>query len=102
MVFYLIVGLALGIGTSFFSKGTEPERLERYYTLLRTPVLTQEGNLPEPCTLPAGAETLPRRLLISAGGIEILAPSKRSMIGFLAGWIVVVAIIAFVYYIAAA
>lgn len=102
MVFYLVTGLVLGIATSFFTRRSDPEKLERYYRLLRTPVLTQEGNLPEPCTIPEGAVTLPRRSIFPDSEIEISVPSRRMVFGFLAGWAVVVAIIAFVYFIAAA
>jgi Na+/proline symporter len=102
MIFYLTTGLVLGISTSFFTRRTDSEKLERYYTLLRTPVFTEEGNLPEPCTIPEGAMTLPRRSLFPNTEIEISIPSQRSIVGFLAGWAVVAAIILFVYFIAAA
>lgn len=102
MVFYLVTGLVLGIATSFFTKRTDPEKLDRYYTLLRTPVFTEEPNLPEPCTIPEGAVTLPRRTLFPDSEFEISLPSKRSVIGFLAGWACVAAIILYVYSIAAA
>ncbi len=101
MVFYLIVGLILGIGTSFFTKRTDPEKIERYYKLLRTPVLTEEGNLPQPCTIPEGAVTLPSRSLFPNSEIEISLPSRRLIVGFLAGWAVVAGIVGFVYWVAA-
>jgi Na+/proline symporter len=101
MVFYLAAGLILGVGTSFFSRRTDPAKLDRYYALLRTPVLSEEGNLPEVCTIPPGAVTLPSDSLFPNSEIEISLPSKRSVAGFLAGWAVVAAIIAFVYFIAA-
>ena len=101
MVFYLVTGLVLGISTSFFTRRTDPEKLERCYALLRTPVFTEEGNLPEPCTIPEGAVTLPRRPIFPNTEIEISIPSRRSIAGFLGGWLVVAAIILFVYLIAA-
>ena len=101
MVFYLVVGLILGIGTSFFTKRTDPENIERYYKLLRTPVLTEEGNLPQPCTIPEGAVTLPSRSLFPNSEIEIARPSTRMVVGFLAGWAVVAGIVGFVYWVAA-
>ena len=100
MVFYLVTGLMLGIATSLFTARSDPERIDRFYKLLHTPVLTEEGNLPEPCTLPEGAVTLPSRSLFPNSEIEISLPSKRMVVGFLAGWAVVGGIVGFVYWIA--
>ncbi len=101
MVFYLVTGLSLGIVTSLMTKRTDAEKIDRYYALLRTPVFTEEGNLSQPCTIPPGAVTLPRRTLFPNTELEISPPSRRSVIGFLAGCLVVAAIISFVYSIAA-
>jgi Na+/proline symporter len=100
MVFYLVTGFTLGIATSFFTRRTNPEKLERYYRLLRTPVFTEEPNLDEPCVIPDGAVTLPRRTLFPNSELEISLPSTRSIVGFAAGWACVAAIVLFVYSIA--
>lgn len=101
MVFYLTIGFLLGIITSFWTKRTDAEKIDRYYKLLRTPVYSEEGNQIEPCQIPEGAVTLERRVLFPNSEIEIGIPSTRSVVGFVAGWIVVASIILFVYYIAA-
>lgn len=100
MVLYLSAGFSLGIGVSFFTQRSDPEKIERYYTLLRTPVLQMEENLPEACTVPDGAVTFPRKALFPNSEIEISAPSLRSVVGFLAGCLCVAVIILFVYSIA--
>lgn len=101
MVFYLVAGFATGIATSLFTKRSDATKVERYYQLLRTPVVTEESNLAEPCTIPPGAITLPRRSLFPNSEIEISIPTRRSVVGFVAGCLCVAAIILFVYYIAA-
>ena len=102
MVFYLTAGFVLGVVTSFFTRRTNAEQLERYYTLLRTPVHTIEENQAAPCTVPPDAVTLPRRVLFSGRSeLEIPVPSKRAVVGFLGGWLCVAAIVLFVYSIAA-
>ena len=68
------------------------EKLERYFALIRTPIRPGE-QIPAPCTLPADAEVPPRRLLVSSAGLEIPVPSRQAMLGFLAGWLCVAAII---------
>lgn len=100
MTMYLLAGFSLGIIASLLSKRTQPDKLEQYYILQRTPVLTEEGNADEPCTIPAGVPTLPRRVLLPSSDLEIGIPSMRSIVGFVAGWVCVIAIIAFVYMIA--
>ncbi len=98
MVFYLTTGFALGIITSFLTPRANAENVERYYALLRTPVFQEEPDLSEPCTLPEGAVPLPRRVLFPNTELEISLLSRRSTIGFFAGWVCVGVIIAFVYF----
>ncbi len=99
MIFYLTVGFAAGFFISLMTRRTESTKLERFYTLLRTPVIEEEPNLKEPCTLPDRAQTLPRRVLFPNTELEIGIPSKRSITGFAAGWACVAAIILSVYWI---
>ena len=99
MILYLSTGLFAGIAVSFFTKRTDPEKLERYYALLRTPVLTEEGNPAEPCQIPEGLKPLPRRVFFANTELEIPVPSKRSITGFTIGWICVISIILLVYWI---
>ena len=68
------------------------EKLERSYALGRTPV--REGEkIDEPGALPAGVEPAPRRLLTGRFGLEVLRPSRLSVLGFLGGWLAVAALI---------
>lgn len=92
MIFYLTAGAVSGIVVSWFTRPIDKERLDRYYALVRTPVLP--GELPDkPCTLPPGVEPAPARKLIPAKNFEILVPSTWSIIGFLACWVGVAALI---------
>jgi Na+/proline symporter len=90
---YMAAGLLAGVVVSLFTQPGARERLDRFYALIRTPVLPGEGQPDEPCTLPAGVEAAPRHLLTSFGGLEIPVPSRVSVLGFLAGWACVIALI---------
>jgi len=92
MVFYLTAGLVCGVVVSLLTPAVSEDKLQRYHALLRTPVRSGEV-IPAPCTLPDDAKVPPRRLLISAWGLEIPVPSRQAILGFLAGWICVAAII---------
>ena len=85
MIFYLTTGLVAGIVTSLMTRPVSERRLERFFDLLRTPVLSEE-KVDEPCTLPEGATPLPCRKLLPFESLEIYVPSVRMVTGFLAGW----------------
>jgi len=93
MVFYLTAGLAAGILVSLFTKPVSREKLENFYALTRTPVTPGE-QVPAPCTLPENAVVPPRRNLFPESSLEIAVPTRTSVIGFLAGWACVAALIA--------
>lgn len=99
MIFYLVVGTLVGIVVSLFSTPTDPAKVERYYALQRTPVLEEEPSLQEPCQLPEGANTLPRNVFFPNTNLEIAKPTQRSVVGFALGWVAVISIIVFVYWI---
>ena len=46
-----------------------------------------------PCTLPEGVSTPERPMLCTAFGLEIPMPSAVSLAGFIAGWMMVAALI---------
>ncbi len=92
ILFYITVALAAGVLVSLLSRPVPKERLDRFYTLTRTPIVPGE-QVTEPCTLPEGVEPARRRMLLTALGLEIPAPSRTSVIGFLAGWIAVAALV---------
>jgi hypothetical protein len=53
-----------------------------------------------PCTLPDDAEVPKKRNIFPNTSLEIAIPSRTSVVGFLAGWLCVAAIIYSVYLIA--
>ena len=99
MIFYLTTGLIAGIVVSLFTRRTDAEKIERFYTLLRTPILEDEANPSEPCLIPVNSSPLPRRVFFPTSELEIPIPTKRSITGFAIGWICVISIILFVYWI---
>ena len=92
IVFYMVGALAAGIVVSLLTKPVDNEKLDRFYTLTRTPI--EEGEvLTEPCKLPEGVTPSDRPMLCTAFGLEIPMPSRTSVVGFLAGWVAVAALI---------
>lgn len=93
MIFYLSTGLALGVIFSLFTKPVDPAKLERYYGLIRTPVVSGE-TVDQPCTIPKDAVTQPRRKLLPFKSLETNVPSGQMLAGFFAGWAGVAVLIA--------
>ncbi len=93
MIFYLSTGLALGVIFSLFTKPVDPAKLERYYGLIRTPVVSGE-TVDQPCTIPEEAKTQPRRKLLPFKSLETNVPSGQMLAGFFAGWAGVAVLIA--------
>jgi Na+/proline symporter len=89
MIFYLVPGFVTGIIFSLLTKPEDDNKLDRFYELVRTPVSVQEGSPPEPCTIPEGVMIPPKNLLSKKFGLEVLVPSKISIIGFIGSWIAV-------------
>jgi len=92
MIAYIVVGFAAGIIVSLMTRPVSGEKVERYYQLLRTPVSPNEV-IAEPCTLPEGVNPGPRRVFFPNSNLEIPIPSRRALLGLLAGWACVFAII---------
>jgi Na+/proline symporter len=99
MVFYLSAGIVIGIIVSLFTKPVAGEKLDNFYALVRTPVKPGE-QVDVPCTLPPDAIVPEKRNIFPNTNLEIAVPSRMSVIGFLAGWACVAAIIYSVYLIA--
>jgi len=93
MVFYLAAGTVVGIVVSLLTRPVPKEKLEDFYALTRTPITPGE-QVGEPCTIPMGATTLPRRNLLPFKSLEIPIPSRTSVIGFAIGCGCVAALIA--------
>lgn len=95
ILFYVVAGVLAGILVSRFTRPLPTEKLDLFYALMRTPI--QQGETVEQaCTLPAGVTPPPARHLFPGSGIELLVPSRRTVLGFLAGCAAVVGLIAFV------
>ena len=99
MVFYLTAGLITGIVVSLLTKPVAREKLDNFYALMRTPVKPGE-QVSVPCTLLADAVVPEKRNIFPNTNLEIPIPSLTSVLGFLAGWGCVAAIIYSVYLIA--
>ncbi|TWT97711.1 Sodium/pantothenate symporter [Botrimarina colliarenosi] len=91
-VAYLSAGVLGCVLVSLVTPRTRAEKLQRFYDLTRTPV--QAGEVVEaPCTMPVGVAAPSRRMLIQGAGLEVPVPSAVSVAGFLAGWVMVAALV---------
>jgi hypothetical protein len=82
MIFYLSAGLIVGIIASLATRPVVREKLDNFYALVRTPVRQGEKVL-TPCTLPQGVVVPPKRSIFPGTNLEILIPSRVTVIGFL-------------------
>lgn len=86
ILMYTSASLIAGILVSLSTPRVPAERLQRFYDLTRTPVVEGEV-VTQPCTLPEGVTPTRRKMLLTAGGLEIPMPSTTSVLGFIAGCI---------------
>ena len=93
IVFYMVAAITAGVVVSLLTRPVDKERLDRYYQLTRTPIAPGE-EIVVPCQLPEGVLPAQRKMLTTAFGLEIPMPSKVSVLGFTAGWIGVISLIA--------
>lgn len=89
---YLSAGVVAGVIVSLLTPGPDKERLDRFYALTRTPIQPGEELL-KPCNLPSGVQPYERPMLVTAFGLEVPRPSATSLVGFIAGWLCVGALI---------
>ena len=92
MLAYLTAGFIGGIVVSLMTRKNDPEKLDRFFELLRTPVQLDEV-IETPCTLPKGTVPPARRVFFPSSSLELPIPSMQAVSGFLVGWLVVLAII---------
>lgn len=92
MIAYICAGFGAGFFVSVFTRPVPGEKLQRFYNLLRTPVTPNE-EIDQPCMLPDGVEPGPRNVFFPNSNFEIPIPGRRAVLGFLAGWACVFAII---------
>jgi hypothetical protein len=88
ILLYMTVAVVAGVVVSLFTRQVPQDKLDRFYTLSRTPVAPGE-QLVEPCVLPPSTVPAKRTMLITGAGLEIPLPSKASLIGFVVVWICV-------------
>jgi Na+/proline symporter len=86
IVWYMFAAAVAGIAASLLTKPVPREKLDLFYALTRTPIYPGEKVL-KPCTLPIGVTPPERRMLVTAFGLEVPAPSRTSVAGFVAGWV---------------
>lgn len=92
IVTYMAAAILAGIVVSLATRPIPEERLNRFYALTRTPIQPGE-RITEPCKLPVGVAPAQRPMLITAFGLEVPSLSRTAVIGFLAGWAAVAALI---------
>ena len=85
MIFYLVAGTVSGVVVSLCTKPIAAARLDRFYSLVRTPVVEGEA-VAAPCTLPAGTVAPEPRKIFNCRSLEIYVPAANMIWGFLAGW----------------
>ncbi len=100
MIFYLITGVCTGIAVSLFTQPVEKQKLDNFYALARTPVLANESFISKPCTIPENVTVSKAKKLFSTDNLEILRPSKISIIGFIVSWIFVAILVGLMFAIA--
>lgn len=98
MLMYLTASFLVLVAVSFVTKQTCPERLDRFYACLRTPVSPNERET-QPFCLPDGVQPAPRQVLVPHHDFEIPVPSAVSVIGFAVVSTLVVVMILLAYWI---
>ncbi len=91
-VLYLSSGVIVGIGVSLVTRRPTEEKLDHFYRLIRTPIRPGE-DVTEPCTLPENPLPMETGKLIPIRDIEIPRPSRVGLVGFIAAWVAVAAIL---------
>ncbi|GMQ80304.1 MAG: sodium/proline symporter PutP [Planctomycetia bacterium] len=100
IVFYTLAAAGAGVVVSLVTRPVAEQKLDLFYALTRTPITAGEV-ITESCVLPEGVTARQRRMLLTAFGLEVPAPSVTSVVGFLAGWVAVAALIGgFVWFVA--
>jgi len=98
IVFYLSIGLVTIVAVSLATPRVPKEKLDRFYSCLRTPVEPDEPET-EAFTLPPGVEPAPRRVVCDFLDLEIPKISMVGLLGVLFTAVAVAALIAGVYWV---
>ena len=99
MACYLTTGFGLCILVSLLTPRMPKAKLDRFFDCLRTPIGENEPHL-EPFTLPEGVVPPEPKKLINHPDFEIPFPTMAGILGFAFFWLMVVLMIAFVYWMA--
>lgn len=93
MLIILVATVAAAVIASLRTPRPDPDRLDRFYALSRTPIRPDEI-VPAPCVLPVGVVAPEPRWWLSAGGVHVPRPERRTVAGFLVCSALVLAMIA--------
>ncbi len=87
---YLTAGVLGGVVTSLVTRPQPLQQLDRFFTLLRTPI--QEGEIVlSPCSVPENNNV--REPVIEFAGFQFPKPTRLGMTGFAVAWALVFAIV---------
>ncbi len=99
MLAYLSFGLLVMIVVSLRTRPVEPERLDRMYRALHTPVNEREPTPSAPFEVPAGSVPRPTPKIIDHPDFEIRYPGRVGGTGFAIAWVWVAVLIGGVFWI---
>ena len=88
MLLYASAGVIAGLAVSLMTRRTSKEKLDHFFTLIRTPVRPGE-HVAAPCTLPEDPLPAETGKLIPLADLEIPRPTLLGMGGFVASWVMV-------------
>lgn len=92
ILIYLLCGVSAGIIVSYFTPRVPEEKLVRFFALIRTPIQPNE-ELTEACQLPMGVSAPEPRYMFPGTSLELLVPTRSTLIGFAIGWVIVAILI---------
>jgi len=92
ILLYMTTAVVAGVVISLFTRQVPKGKLDRFYTLSRTPIAPGE-QLIQPCVLPPSTVPAKRTMLTTVAALEIPLPSKASLIGFVGVWLCVAVMI---------
>lgn len=92
IVFYLFCGSFSGAAVAFLTPPVNKVRLDRFYTLIETPIMPGEPT-DCVCEIPAGSKPKNYRKLLENFGLFLPVPGIQTQIGFYFAWAGVVGVI---------
>jgi len=92
ILFYVSAATLAGVFVSLATKRVDKKRLDLFHALIQTPIQPNEV-ITEPCTLPIGVTIPQRRMLINRYEIEVPAPSRTSVRGFVLGTLAAIGLV---------